>query len=655
MASRKVHAQTSLRLVYAVFDVPSNDPDIERLRRFFAGQEPEGLEPFLSVVEPGRLTFEGTTVPIVGATRIATRGDLLVAEGSREQAEPTAAYLVLTDYLALENEGIEVDVDAFMGMLVADHPQVEMVAQLAILDHLLGQQGSSQELAKRYAEFWQPNVKERLAAALGPSAVPRRAFLARQPILAAIRYVLTRDPPLTPTEHYPSLFAAILLTHAIAVTLEASGEDTGDQIAGHPAYLVLEVVRAAGLYSMVDMYAAIDRVVRLWRVYGTRVTRGGLDRTPAELLVEATGLELEDIVGLGFVLLARRVNGLKGESVFDPDGLRVRMDPNRIGAFLELVSTEPEAIRDALQRSDSRFAFLPFEQTPVLRTERGLLVMDEVALWKRITSGLYWVVHDYIKNVRAPGTDMNLRWNEAYSEMVEMAVEDQLHAMAPPLLGSEGTLFFTEEDLERAYGSGQRADAAVDFGDVLMLTEVVSGQLAVATRIEGSIRKFKDDTSRLVIEKCEQLEAASQAILRDESSLTRSEPVPGRRILPVVVVGGGYPVSRLTMAYIREELERLGILQDPRVMPLAIIDMDELEMLEGLAERGTNPVDVLRAWRESALGEWPFSLYVINTYGPWGPANRPTRMRESVDRTFEDIVDRLKLIPGDGEPTDEQE
>jgi hypothetical protein len=83
-------------------------------------------------------------------------------------------------------------------------------------------------------------------------------------------------------------------------------------------------------------------------------------------------------------------------------------------------------------------------------------------------------------------------------------------------------------------------------------------------------------------------------------------------------------------------------------MALAIIDMDELEMLEGLAETGASPVDVLRSWRASALGEWPLALYVFNTYGPWGPANRPSRMRDSVDRTFEDIIGRLKLLPGDG-------
>jgi len=559
----------------------SRDSDLERLRRLISGHEPAALEPFFTVPEAGRVMFEGTSVPILGVRGLVTRNELVVPESAPQHADPTAAYLLLTDYLTLEEDGVQVDIDALIEIFADDQPQVEMLAQLSFLDHLLGQPAIAEELTGRYSEVWTPDVKERLRAALSPSSSSRRAFLARQPILAAMRYVLKRESPSSATSHYPPLVAAILLTHAVALTLEASGEDTGDQIAGYPAYLVLEVVRAAGLYSLIDMYAAIDRVARLWNVYGPRVTRGGLDKKPPELLLEATGLELADIVGLGFVLLARRVQGLKGEPLFDPPDLRVGMDPRHIQSFLDLVSSDPTTMAAALHESESRFAFLPIEQTPLLRTERGLLVLDEIALWKRITSGLYWVVHDYIKNVRAPNTDANLRWNEAYSEMIEMAVEDQLEAMAPRLLGSTGgTAFFTEEDLERAYGAQQRADAAVDFGEVMLVAEVVSGQLAVATRIEGSVRKFKNDTERLVIEKCSQLDSASRALLQDEAPLTGFPAPAGRRILPLVVVGGGYPISRLTMAYIREELARLDLLQDARISALAIIDMEELEMLE---------------------------------------------------------------------------
>lgn len=342
--------------------------------------------------------FGGTMVPILGARQLGDGETTAFPESGVQEREPTGAYLILGDYLFTAEEGVAVDLDVLIAMLAGDHPRVEMLAQLSFLDHLLGQPETAKELTGRYIEVWTDDVKQRLRNVLRNDATPRRSFLARQPILAAIRHVLTHPEPESPAGQYPSLVSAILLSHAVAMTLEASGEETDEQIAGHPAYLVLELVRAAGLYSVLDMYAAIDRVVRLWEVYGPRVTRGGLDKTPPELLTEATSIDLRDIVALGFVLLGRRVNGLKGEPLFDLPDLRVGMDPAHVRSFLELVSSEPDDLSGALQSDDSRFAFLPIEQTPVLRTERGLLVLDEAALWKRITSGLYWIVHDYIRS-----------------------------------------------------------------------------------------------------------------------------------------------------------------------------------------------------------------------------------------------------------------
>jgi hypothetical protein len=81
-------------------------------------------------------------------------------------------------------------------------------------------------------------------------------------------------------------------------------------------------------------------------------------------------------------------------------------------------------------------------------------------------------------------------------------------------------------------------------------------------------------------------------------------------------------------------------------MALGIIDIEELEMLEGLADNlSRTPVEVLREWRESSLGEWPLGYYLIQMHGPWGPNQRATRMREAVDETFREMIGRLKLKP----------
>jgi hypothetical protein len=461
--------------------------------------------------------------------------------------------------------------------------------------------------------------------------------------------VLTLRSEEPPPKSYPPDFAAVLLTHAAGSTLDARSEDSGESLAGLPAFLVLEVVRTAALGQTIDLYAAIDRVVRLWRHFGDRVTRGGLGRSPLELLREASELELEEILGAGFALLTRRITGLNGGSIFDPPDLGILMEAEKKEAFLKLVARDAEAFAAALSEQESRFGFLPFERTPVLITERGLLVLDEDYLWARVSTGLYWIVHDYLKFEKAPGTDTNLRWNDAYGEMVELFAEDSLRAMAPRLLGESeaGSTFYTEEDFQAAYEEGKKCDAATYYGGTLLMTEVVSGRLSVPTRIEGSVEQFKKDTDRLVIDKCRQLHEAATAVLADEHALTGFAPTPHLRVVPVIVVAGGYPVTPPTMSYVRETLGGTRLLDDARVEALSIIDLEELEMLEGLAEHGATPVGVLETWHHSSTPHVPLKNFLIRS-GMWDVSKRPSRMVASVDATFERVIDALR-IPRDEE------
>src|SRR5262249_51983324 len=146
-----------------------------------------------------------------------------------------------------------------------------------------------------------------------------------------------------------------------------------------------------------------------------------------------------------------------------------------IGLFLELVAATPEQFSEDFRGRASRFDFLPFQRRPILRMPQGLLLLDEEYMWERITQGHYWDVHDHEK---ASGETERNRWPQAYGEMMEMMVEDLLERLAPPLLGGEGSTFYTEEDFATAY-PGKRCDAAIDFGLDLALFEVVSGQLSV--------------------------------------------------------------------------------------------------------------------------------------------------------------------------------
>ena len=226
--------------------------------------------------------------------------------------------------------------------------------------------------------------------------------------------------------------------------------------------------------------------------------------------------------------------------------------------------------------------------------------------------------------------------------MVERMVEDILESMAPRLLGS-GTTYYMEEDFAAAY-EGKICDAGIDYGNDLCLFEVVSGRLTIESRIAGSADAFAEDTEQVVLKKARQLHETASSLLADQRSLLGHE-VPGLRILPVVVAAGGYAVNPISIEYLREQLVHEGLLTDPGVEDLAVIDLGELEMLEGLqANKGGTPVEVIRDWKSSPLARIELNNFLI-TGRPGADSRvfRPPRRNESIDRTVERLLERLAL------------
>lgn len=554
-------------------------------------------------------------------------------------------YVSLEEYVPLSEaeDGTAVSV---VREIVGSYDRGALLLGLAALDHLCNKRDALEGLAAHYRLALRHDLPRRLDRALSKPGGPSRRIVARQPVLAAMREVL-REPLEDGIERdRPSLATAIMLTHAVGSTLSAVREDEGRMLGVFPAHQLLNLARNQALYEEDDVYSSVDRTLHLWREYGPRVWRAeGLRAEPAELLKEATGLELEDMLALGFAAWAYSTQWEPDRPLLlnakDMGG--IAMAEEKIQAFLGLVSATPEELRSGLVRANSPYDFLAIQKKPVARLGGGLLVLDERYLWERFTSGLFWVVNDYLKfELGAEG--QRDRWAKAHGKMVEMMVEDRIRSMAPVVPGVEDRTraFYTEEDFERAYGEGvRRVDAAVDYGHHFVLFEVVGGQLSTGTRVRGEITWFKKDTKRLVVEKCEQLDGSTRAVLGDAQKLTGAPAYPGMRVLPVLVVGGGYPSDPVTRSYVGDLIAEKDLLSDPRVEELAIIDLGELEMLEGLAEHGYGVVALLRDWKRSTLRNVSLRNYLTSEVRDHAEFSRSRKMRARVDAAFEDLQVRL--------------
>ena len=361
---------------------------------------------------------------------------------------------------------------------------------------------------------------------------------------------------------------------------------------------------------------------------------------PAELLQEATGLELEDLLAMGFATWAHASEWSHGEPLLI-SGDYGAMPEDRVELFYSTVGAGPDELRITLQNSTSQFDFLPFEKKPVLELDDGWLVLDQRYLWARFTSGLFWLVNDHEKLTRGSTKD-SARWRGGYGAMVEAMVEDQLESMAPTLLGANRTKgFYTEDDFEHAYGEGtSRPDATIDLTHHMLVFEIQSGQLSKGTRVDGDVEWFKKDTKRLILEKYRQLDSGGRAVLDDPEALTGDPLYPGMRVLPFIVVGGGYPSEAVSGGYIEDLADQEGFFADEGFGKPGIVSPAELEMLEGLFERGEDIAALLEQWKQSGLRNvslWNFLTDKFSDHGRF----RPARMEPCVDATFDDLEARL--------------
>ena len=581
-------------------------------------------------------------------------GLLVVTSGSSSPVPPGSSGGVMR-YM-----GVQITTEDYFSISGSASPQDEHQRGIQVLSSNNDRETMLQVLAELASTIGQPPLMPDLIAGfrsflgeLGPQYLAnfdhaiqqhdgRTSFLDRQLVLAAIRVVLSQPEPSDPHQKVPPHMAMVMLCHAVAALNQIEGERTPDgrTLVGFPEDLALDMVRNQAFHDQDDIYSVLDRQLRLWLEYGLRVVEGLDGRTPDELLQDATGLTVRDVLALGLALFAHFLGWKPGQG-----GIRLLEDFNSDlpeetkESFRRMVAATIDDLAAQCQTAPrSKWDFLFLQAHPVLRLEDALLVLDGRFLFDRFTSGLYWLVHDYLKEQDDLARQ---HWTQAWGDMVEAMALDDLRPHAPTDLSGRKT-FFDEDDVESAYPNGGNADAIIDLGDGIGVFEVVSHRLTVPTRISGVRAAFESDMEASVFKKIRQLNDTVQSLSDDPSGLIPSGSA-SRPIQPVVIAGEGFPVSPITCRLIDEYCASNGFLAQDRVRKLCVIDIGDLECLEGLAHHGHAMLAVLNGWKQSDLAEISLRNYLLETY-PWDPdLYRPPRMRPRVQAAYGEIVSHLKI------------
>lgn len=621
-------------------------------------QSPGGL--FVPTPRPAparsRTSASGLVLPEVPSTAWMP-GVTPAPEGYEWLGNLLGVYLPAREYLAPFEaaRGRVFDRDAWVRVLLARFPAEEYLCQLAILNHAATSDELTAPFAERFLERIAPDAAETVRYAMtGGIDGFRRWFLARQLVLRAMRLVLVPLPAVAGAAPDPALeasldgidqeTAAVLLVHLAGDALCQERQSGEARFCGTAESLAMEMNANSLFNDRDDNGDLLARYRMLWLDYGIRLKRYTPRLPPADMLREAAGIGLDEMITLAFAYWGY----LQGCGPGDP--VRVRAMASEamtipradVETFLGLFSCTPASLAQGLRECPRPWQMHPLQARPLLRLGDDVVVLDERYLVERVTRGLYWLVHDHEKENY--GDKARGAWTQVWSEMVETRAEDQLRQMAPALFGG-GRAFFTEETLQAAFPRTKNCDAGIDFGGDLVLAEVVSGTVKAQTRELVDTASFVQDTERIVLGKARQLYVTGANLLRRPQPGNSPVKVPPSRVFPVVVISGQYPVNPLTIRYINEQLTAEGHRPDGTVQPLTVMDLEELEGCHALLQRkGRTLPQLLDAWRASPYRDAAFRNYLAHNIGGQ-ELGRPADVQDALAESFE-VIQRLLGAPG---------
>lgn len=613
------------------------------------------LRPVAGPAPAGNWTDAGLLVPDLSMTA-AHLGLVRSGESSSWFDRYVKQYLTSADYFApLVAAGLPADPAPLTNSLLLLHPREVYLSVLTALNHAAHHPELADVYRGRFLARLTPAMADHVSRVLdGKVDGNERALLARQPVLRAMRTVLTfrRPEGAPPPESMRGLapgmdpeLSGMLLVHLTAAQLQSQRTAGEPMLWGLPESLAMEMV-ANGLFhggEQPDVLLARTRL--LWETYGSQIDleRLKVRARPLDLLREATDLDFDDIAALTFAyhgyIRAHRPGMLSGVNAFA--GIPVSRET--VETYLAAFASTVDELAGKLGASPGAWQMLPIQERPLLRVGEALLVLDEQYLIERATQGLYWFVHEHERGL--DGKRGWTRWNTAYASMVERRVEDQLRRMAPLLLGG-GRAFFTEENLQAAFPRKKNADVGIDYGDLVLLAEVVTTQVSRAARENADVIAYRKDIDKFFVKKARQLDETAATLLRDPQPAGSPLGKPARRILPVDVRGGQFPVNPVTREHIDAALKKAGVLNyrrvDVPVFPFAPVDLGELEMCETLHEtHGRSLPDLIRQWQASDdYARSSFRNFLIKAHGEEA-FPRPADMRAALAKTLSLIAARL--------------
>jgi hypothetical protein len=316
--------------------------------------------------------------------------------------------------------------------------------------------------------------------------------------------------------------------------------------------------------------------------------------------------------------------------------------------LVRALSADRAELRELLAELDAdpmRIAWdrAPLEAKPFVRQPDGhLLVRSPSAITAWLTRGIHFRVLDAAKR---HGAQRGRRpawkqWLDFAGALGERSVLDTVKASLAPAEEAGALRVVGEQEYHVGGERHDGPDTVVAMEPDLVLIEVFSGRLSREARIGTDPQPLIDGLKRAVVGKlAEVLDRAGDVLA---GHLVYGDRKAVRQIYPVLLMSAdGITVTPFLWGWLRQELAAVDP-TDARIRRPVIIDLDELEPLLALCERGRTLSELLGQYLDSGYAELPLRNWLHDEIRP-DFAVRPTYISEHYTLAMQ--AARLRMFP----------
>lgn len=492
------------------------------------------------------------------------------------------------------------------------------MAALSFINSLLYLKGGIQAQAEIVGSTFDPDLQSRLLQL--PDLDTRVAYSPAQTLLV-MRSALLYSPDRADArsnEGFARALTEVLLMANDLLTMDERGKiDAATAGVTDPDAIARAMLSFSIRTTVVNGGDAYNTTLaRAWIILGQLAARDDVRQRAAGDAIDIaarfeaiTGLSLRDYFAIGWMLVywfKMGVNNphdpdhrtLNPETFFSLTRLQPAVTTRFLGDLLQGYEAAKARCEERRHQGGDRlftYDVVPFMDRPLYRIRHDVAVPANLPfLAYRLSIGAYWTLFDSMSS------GDRRRWSAFYGHLVEAYVRETIRGALPPRADVPERVF-----PEFHYRIGRQEYKTTDVVGHYPHEAIFFEVTATRFRMEGTLlvdnpEAVEADLERIVVAKARQLDERIRHFCEGHYTFGTITAADVRAIIPVVVTSEPIPMWTTTNRTIRSALAREGLLQQPGVEPLRVVGVDELEMLEALAQIGIEVIDVLRAHANDA-------------------------------------------------------